>query len=152
MSTLLRDAIARKMRGGMTIDNMRDIYGIDLRAIGKRPEPRRSGQPWTQDMVTSAASMWERGYTVSRIAAILGVSEKAMGTWAAKHRDVCPRRKGTTLWTDERRAVVVEMWREGKPVTEIAKTIGVSCRAARGWAERHRDLCPARLRKPKEQA
>ena len=145
MSTLLRDAIAQKMRGGMTIDNINDTYGIDLRAIGKRPEPRRARQPWTQDMATSVVVMWERGYTVSRIAAILGVSYKAVQAWARKHRDVCPARGGTPPWSDERRAVIAEMWREDKPIIEIATAIGVKPALLKAWASHHRDICPARF-------
>lgn len=145
MSTLLRDALATKMRKGMTIDNINDTYGIDLRAIGKRPEPRHARQPWTQDMVTSMTAMWERGYTVSRIATILGVSNRAVQAWARKHRDVCPARGGTPPWSDERRAIIAEMWRDGKPIVEIAKAIDVKPTLLKAWASHHRDICPARF-------
>lgn len=151
MSTLLRDAIATKLRNGMTVENIYDTYGIDLRAIGRRPEPRRARQPWTYEMATSAAEMWERGCTVSHIAETIGVSYRAMQMWAQRHRDLCPQRGGTPPWSDERRAVIAEMWREGKPITEIADAIGVKHTILRSWASHHRDICPSRFKVRKKE-
>ena len=145
MSTLLRVALATKMYKGMTIDDINDVYGIDLRVIGKRPEPKHARQPWTQDMGTSMAAMWERGYSVSRIAAILGVRARPVQASARNHRHVCPARGGTPPWSDGRRAIIAEMWRDGKPIVEIAKAVDVKPTLLKAWAAHHRDICPARF-------
>lgn len=136
MSTLLRDAIAQKMRKGMTIDNVRDTYGIDLR-------PRRD-----QDMIEDCVRQMRDGSTVTDVSRDTGVSRSTLTRWR-KRSDMQSR----YLMRDEHnRETVVAMWREGRTTSEIAQAIGVPATSVSMWASRHRDLCPARTRgrKPKE--
>ena len=138
MSTLLRDAIAQKMRRGMTIDNVSDIYGIDLR-------PRRD-----QDTVEKCVRQMRDGSTVTDVSRDTGVSRSTLTRWR-KRSDMQSR----YLMRDEHnRETVVAMWREGRTTSEIAQAIGVPATSVSMLASRHRDLCPARTRgrKPKEQA
>lgn len=41
-------------------------------------------------------------------------------------------------------AVLRNMWREGKPIADIAETLGRKTDSIKSWAKTHRDVCPQR--------
>lgn len=147
MSSLLKDAIGEKVRKGMTVDGVYDVYGIDLRPLLReiRDELARKRTCWPEERKATVSELWGKGLSIAVIASEVGMSKKATEAWIFKHRDLCPyRRKKATDWTQERVSTVTGMWRDGKGMSEIATTIGVSYGTLKHWVRRNRDLCPAR--------
>ena len=138
MSTLLEDAIAAKMRSGMSIEDTYNTYGfIPWTLLGaiRRPE-----HIYPQETVDVCLSRVRDGEPIQHVARATGVPHSTVRTWCKKYHVKSKWGK----WPKKHAATVAAMWRDGRTCEEIGATIGVSPRAIKGWVQRHRDLCPSR--------
>ena len=87
--------------------------------------------------------LWNDGVPMREIAEEVGCSVSGVGSYAYRNRDLCPKRvRGRKGIIDYDK--LVELWKLGVPVKEIARELGCSEENIHAYVCRNRDLCPKR--------
>lgn len=139
MSTLLRDAIATKIRHGMSMAVAQETYGMEREMLLSAIRSCQAHK-YPQKVVDECLDRVRGGESPKQVAQTTGIPRGTIGYWYKTHGIRCKR----GAWTAEMVATISRMWREGRTCEEIGAAIGVSPGTVKGWVQHHRDLCPSR--------
>ena len=90
-------------------------------------------------MISRIIKLWNANVPVKEMAKVLGCSESSISNFVATHRDVCPKRIGTTDYEK-----LVDYWNEGLSVEEITKRLGCTKNVVYSYVCKNREICRRR--------
>ena len=131
MTPLLKWAIARKMRYGMTKRDIAKTYGIVLK--GKDTGTLTPWQQENAEKLEHRAKLWAQGMSTKQMAHECGMTERSMCRYIDCHRSAFPRRKKQCGCTDEELRRAREMRAEGMSFLAIANELDRPVSTVRSW-------------------
>lgn len=96
----------------------------------------------TPDEQAQLVVMYRAGVPVKQICKELSYCEPTIYGFLAKHRNICPRRKGGI--TGEQYELLKDLWRQGHTLKEMAQMVGRKQGTISSTIARHRHDFPHR--------